>query len=391
MSSATLLLVLIAAVSVTQDPAGGPVRLRDDFERGLAAWEVHGSHAITVVPSDQADHGAVLRLTSDGKDIYVLARGSERWGAVRIEGDVLFRGTANAYLGIVYHHQRRGDRVDFGNVYIKGNGSYLRVNPHRDGNIGRTLYEEYRTPLVGQAAVRANVWQRFRAEVMDSVVHMYVADTTVPQLIFSLYEGREGAIGFQPRSVGDTVWVDNVVVTSIDRLTYRGAPRPPITYQPESLLTDWEVVGPLDRFRDSVAGTPDTVSWRAFPTDARGVVVTGRVAEYAGPRSVAYFRTRVRAGSACRATLHLSTVDDLAIWVNGRFWWFLARQPLAWHDFWRSADHAGRTIPVYLVEGENELTVRVRGGVYGSGGFFARIEDMGACNRLPEGRSGPSF
>jgi hypothetical protein len=72
--------------------------------------------------------------------------------------------------------------------------------------------------------------------------------------------------------------------------------------------------------------------------------------------------------------LHLSTIDDLALWVNGQFHWFIPRAGVAWHDFWRTESHTGRKIPVTLTRGVNDRVFRVRGGAYATGGFFMRLE-----------------
>lgn len=151
---------------------------------------------------------------------------------------------------------------------------------------------------------------------------------------------------------------------------------PSVAYQPDSLLTNWEVLGPYERTRDEIAREPDGARnrWRPFATDARGAVLTGQVVDFHGSRAVGYFRTRVSTTAPGRAFLHLSTADDLALWVNGRFHWFIPRSGLAWFDFWNNPDHRGRRIPITLREGENDLVLRVRGGTYASGGFFARVE-----------------
>jgi hypothetical protein len=179
--------------------------------------------------------------------------------------------------------------------------------------------------------------------------------------------------------VGGEVWVDNINVVAIDDFAYQGSPRPEDRkYDPETLLTDWEVLGPMEKTLDEVARIPGAVQgWRPSPTDGRGAVVTGAVVDSHGPRSVAYFRTRVRSDRPGPAILHLSTIDDLALWVNGRFHWFVDRERYAWHDFWKNPEHEGQKIPVDLVKGENLIVIRVRGGVYATGGFFARIERAG--------------
>lgn len=76
--------------------------------------------------------------------------------------------------------------------------------------------------------------------------------------------------------------------------------------------------------------------WRPFAADHRGAVATGRVTELRGSRRVAYFHARVEAARTGDAELWLSTVDDLAIWVNGKFVGFAARQGYAW---WEAIDH----------------------------------------------------
>jgi len=309
--------------------------------------------------------------------VLALIRGSERWGPVRIEGEVMFPDGQNNYLGVAYDYRRDGDRTDFGLIYIKGNGSYLMPNPHRDFNVGRLLYEEYRTILSGDAAIRIGEWQHFAVEVVGNTAHFYVGTGDVPQLTFPLFEFDSGAVGLQPRSVGGEVWVDNVTVTPIKAFSYAGPPRPAeFQYDPEALLTGWEVAGPYLRTDDALARDPAVRpdAWKPFETDARGAVITARVADYHGANSVAYFRARVTTDLGGPAILNISTIDDLALWVNGRFQWFIMRGDYAWYDFWRNPEHDGQHIPVQLVTGDNEVVLRVRGGVYASGGFYAWIE-----------------
>ena len=350
-------------------------RFTDDFEGGLDRWLIVGDSSAALHRLDDPAHGQLLVLRPRG-DVYALVPGSEAWGGLRMEGDVLFPDDEHNYLGLLYAFREEGERTDFGLIYIKGNGSYLRVNPHRDFNVGRTLYEELRTPLVDRAAIHIGEWQRFKFEVIDGEAHVYVGDMEVPQLTFSDLELGAGAIGLQPRSVGGDVWVDNVSVSTIEGFTWEGPPRPDLAYQPDSIATDWQVAGPFPRTMDEVARHSETYPdrWRPFSTDARGAVVSGAVADYHGPRTVAYFRTTTQAAVAGEAVLHLSTVDDLAVWINGRFHWFVPREGLAWWDFWKNEEHRGQRIPIPLREGENEVVIRVRGGVYASGGFFARVE-----------------
>lgn len=367
-----LSLSMLASMSGTD--LGAQVLFSDGFEHGLSGWETYGTLAPLLVDSGDDAHGQVLVLRPNG-DTHVLIRGSESWRGVRLEGSVLFPENVNNYLGIVYNLVRRGDRMDFGDIYIKGNGSYLQVNPHRDYNVGRTLYPERSVQLEGEDAIRIAEWQRFRVEVVGAECHFYVGDMRVPKLTFSDLELSSGAFGLQPRSVGGEVWVDDVVATSIPSFSYDGPPVPAIAYDPSPLLRSWDVLGPLDRDRDEAARDPAAViGWRPFATDARGAVVTGRVVDFHGPGNVAYFRTTLRSERAGPAVLHFSTIDDLAVWVNGRFHWFLDRDRRAWPDFLSNPDHEGQRIPIDLKAGDNDLVIRVHGGVYATGGFFVRFE-----------------
>jgi hypothetical protein len=354
----------------------GQTRFSDDFEHGLKGWELYGEGGVFVMKTIDSTHGSVLVLRPQG-DVFALVKGSEKWGGKQIEGDALFPSELDNYFGVVYNFHRRGRRTDFGLIYIKGNENYLTVNPHRDFNVGRTLYSEYTTTLKGSAAIQKNVWTRFKVEVIGSTCHFYVGNMEVPQLTFSELELSSGEIGLQPRSVGEDVWVDNIRVSSIKAFSYTGPAKPDgLTYDTDSLLTKWEVIGPLERTNDAVAQKYKNRinKWRPFPTDRRGAVITAQVVDYHGPNTVAYFRTTFSVQNAGEVFLNISTVDDLALWVNGRFQWFIPKGNLAWYDFWKNPEHKGRLIPLSAAAGKNEIVLRVRGGVYASGGFFARIE-----------------
>ncbi|MEZ4415444.1 MAG: hypothetical protein R3E10_06790 [Gemmatimonadota bacterium] len=373
-----LLRALLAAgtglILASEPGAAQQALFADAFDAGLRGWTVYGVAAAHILDSGDPVHGNVLVLRPNG-DAHVLIRGSEAWGPVRVEADVLFPEDRNNYLGLLYNVTERDGRFDFGNIYIKGNDSYLQVNPHRDYNVSRTLYPEGHVALTGADQVVIGRWQRVAFEVSGRTCRVYVGDLETPKLTFSDLELDAGALGFQPRSVGGEVWLDNVRVVPLTDRSARGEDQPAGRPHPPGLLTQWRVHGPLERTQDDVARDPAVLStWRPFDTDGRGAVVTGRVVDYHGPRTVAYFRTQVEAERAGPAVLHLATVDDLALWVNGRFHWFVAGESRAWPDFTTEATHAGQQIPVELVEGVNEIVLRVHGGVYATGGFFAALE-----------------
>jgi hypothetical protein len=373
--------VFVAALSAAGvSPLPGQTLFHDDFERGLGGWELSVPRAVRVLDSGDPARGRVLELSSDGADVWALIRGSADWGSagsgVRIDADFMFPQELDSYLAVLYNVTRRGNRTDFGNIYIK-NGSYIRVNPHRDHNVGRTLYEELRTPLTGAAAVEVGSWQHLRAEVMGRTIHFYVGDMETPQVTFGMFEYDSGALGFQPRSIGAPVLLDNVHAERIDRFAYDGPPRPDIVYQPDSLVTEWEVAGPYPEHMEAIERDmrDPPGGWRPAPVDARGAVITAAVTDYRGPRTVGYFRAHVTVPRDTVLALHLSSVDDVAIYINGRFTGgFIPRQPLAWWDFWKNPDHAGYPVHLELEAGTNRVLIRTRGGVYASGGFFARLE-----------------
>lgn len=385
--------------------SAGPTTKRDstlfeeDFEGGLDHWTFPRGRGHRLVDTGDPDHGRALALRTVTRPVYALVEGSEGWADVRIEGSVLFPGDEHNYLGFIYRFVEDERRLDFGSVYIKGNGSYVRVNPHRDMNVGRTLYEEYRTPLEGNAAIRIGEWQRFTLEVVGDDAHLYVGSSAEPVLTFSGYQrphrsastaagsvaGRTtGAFGFKPRNPGGEVWIDDIRVEAIDGFSYRGPPRPDVGWAPETLLGDWRVLGPLTRMAPTVEDGPfdpgltlrddgRTLVWEPFPTDERGAVVTGRVTEHRGPRRVAYFHTTVSAERAGAAILEFGTVDDVAIWFNDGFIGYGPGERLAWWDMLSNPEHQGLRALVELREGENHLVLRVVGGHYGSGGFFAGL------------------
>ncbi len=369
-------------------PASAETLFEDDFESGLAGWEVSDPETITIVDSGDEAYGRVLHLAPAGARLHALIRGSERWGGYRIEGEVLFPEDEHNYLGLIYHYRQDDRRVDLGSLYIKGNGSYIRVNPRRDWNPGRMLYEEYRTALTGDDAIVIGEWQSFAAEVVGSVCHLYVGDSRTPKVTFDYYEADSGRAGFKPRVVGGPVWLDNVRVVSLDRLTYRG-PRLPlgITYDTADAVSGWEVLGPLTRtvpeveaaggFGEGAEWVEDDgrrVGWRPFAVDPRGAVLTGRVTEYLGSRTVAYFRATVEVPEGPRVRFELSSLDNLAFWTDGVFdGYFELRDRFAWHDFGRNPEHPRTNGYGELDLGTHRLLVRARGGQYATGGFFTRL------------------
>jgi len=192
----TPLFILFIIYSVTAQE-----RFKDNFEGTLSGWRLTGEHAIEIIQSNDPGHGSVMAMQPDGI-VYALIKNSDQWGPIRIEGEVKFPSNENNYLGVIYNYQQNGSRVDFGEIYLKGNGSYLRINPWRDGNVSRLLYEEFKTSVGGDDEIKINEWHKFKAEIQGSTCHFYVGNMSIPKLTFKYFEIESGLVGLKPRVVG---------------------------------------------------------------------------------------------------------------------------------------------------------------------------------------------
>ncbi len=385
-TSSLLYAVLMVASSSAQ------VRFTDDFESDISNWEVNDMQSVRIVDSGDS-HGKVLSLIPNG-NVIVLIKESDQWGAIKVEGEMNFPDNVHNYLGFIFNYNRRARREDFGVLYLKGNSSYIRANPFRDGNVSRLLYEEFRTNLRDENRIQIGKWHKFKMEVEAEVCHLYIDDMKIPKITFDLFEFKSGKVGFQPRPTGGEVRIDNIKVSSIKSLSYKGVPIPNPDYKPDELLSSWEVMGPFKRPRKEIENHfPKELgqgieidgkirTWEPFFGDKRGAIVTGKVTEFEGENSVAYFRIPIQVKESTQFTIHFSTIDELTLYLNGRILRRVYRDGYvsrendwnAWYDFWENPEHAGRKISVNVKEGLNFLVVKVRNGQFASGGFFAYRE-----------------
>ena len=372
----------------------GQQRFKDDFEDDLSGWIITNERSVRLIDTKDDRHNFVMALSPDG-NISALIKDSHQWGALRVKGEMYFPENTDNYLGFIYNYQKNEIREDFGALYVKGNGSYIRANPWRDGNVSRLLYEEYKTALKDDQAITIGKWHKFKMEVVKNKTHLYVGDMAIPKITFNLFELDSGKVGFQPRVVGGDVWIDNVEVSSIEQFSYQGDEIPSIAYKPEMLMTKWEVLGP---FRKPSAQTERSFfkkqgkidvdgkaySWIPFEVDNRGAVITGRITQYEGEKTVAYFRTFIEVPEEKKVKIHFTSTDELALYVNGRDYGRVYRDGYlwpdndwnAWYDFWENPKHSGSKEEIPLKKGANQLIIRVRNGQFASGGFFAYLEDQ---------------
>ncbi len=360
----------------------------DNFENGLIKWELNNPAKLHIVESGDSEHGKVLALYPGGHNVHALIRDSDELTNIKIEGDVLFPYDEHNYLGLIYNYNVRGTRVDYGCIYIKGNGSYIRVNPHRDGHVSRTLHEEYKTLLGGNSAIIIGEWQHFKAELMDSVLHFYVGDMETPKITFNFHEFSSGRIGFEPRVSGSECWIDNIAVSSITEFNYKGQILPShIEYKPEELITQWQSIGSFRRQIEQIEseGFPlnerimvqnKSYVWKPFKADGRGCVVGGKVIEWMSGRNYAYFYSEVKSDDFRKAKLMFSTTNDLKVWLNSQYIGEIERTQFAWYDFWENPEHAGSELDITLTKGVNHLLILEKGlgfRGYSGDGFYARI------------------
>ena len=201
-------------------------------------WDINNPEKIRIVDSKDSIHRKVLELHPGASNTFVLLKGTNyETSNLSVEGDVLFPEYDHNYLGFIYNYKVTGIRADYGCIYIKGNDSYVRVNPHRDGNVSRVLYNEYKTSLTGSDSIITNQWQHFKAEVRDSICHFYVGDMNIPKITYNFHEFSSGRIGFEPRVIGSEVWIDNISVSGIDHLNYtETSVHKDVQYEPEKTI-----------------------------------------------------------------------------------------------------------------------------------------------------------
>jgi hypothetical protein len=387
-----ILIIAVLIVSCTKSTTTNvkeKIFFMDDFGQGISIdkWDLINSPKIQVVESNDPNHGKVLSL-HPGAPVHALIKGSGSWAGIKIEGDVLFPEDEHNYMGLIYNYNVRGTRVDYGCIYIKGNGSYIRVNPHRDYQVSRTIYEEYKTVLSGNSAIIIGKWQHFKAEVMGSICHFYVGDMETPKVTFRFFEFSSGRLGFEPRIYGSHCWLDNITVRSIDEFSYKGPILPPhILYKPRRLISKWDVIGPFRRRKAEIEKDPYSpgkvypvykrqYTWKPFNVDGRGCVVSGRIFEFAGQKWLAYFHSEIFADRKKTVKIQFSTTNGLTVWLNGHPVGEVEPTYNAWYDFWENPAHKGGELEVKLEEGVNHLLIRAKGvgRKYSGDGFFAHID-----------------
>jgi len=363
---------------------------KEDFENGLGSWVINNREKIKLISTDDPNHDKVISLYPGGSNTFILLKGSEDQTNLKVEGDVLFPENTDNYFGFIYNYRITGTRADYGCIYIKGNGSYVRVNPHRDGHVSRVLYDEFKSSLQGEDSIIIGQWQHFKAEISDSICHFYVGNMDVPKITFPFHEFSSGMIGFEPRVIGSEVWIDNISVEKIGGLSYPRNDQPEkIEYESKKLLTRLKVIGPFRHPNDSIEKdgfvegktylvNDNLYTWNSFKTDGRGCILGGKIIEWPSMKRYAYFSTSVEVPSQeATAIFHASSTNKLAVWVNGEYTGEIERKFKAWYDFNENPVHTGNKLQIKLKKGKNSILIREEGlgwDGYSGDGFFASIE-----------------
>ena len=342
----------------------------EDFEIGLNRWSPSPVEQIVIVPEAETDN-RVLQLTPNPRSFsHVLLAQTLPSSNLRMEGRFLFPTEGDGYLGFIYNYQQTDERMDFGVIYVKSNGSYLRVSPHFDGNPSWRLHEERKVNLVDDQQIEVGRWHSFRLDVHGHRATLAIGDLERPLVTFSGSPTGSGRLGLEARpGGGEAVWVDDVVVSSLD-----GEAAPSMFRTAEQ----WQYAGPFEPTDEIDLQAPalDDPSWQPVPVDDRGALTTGLLTQFrSGERSWVYLRHRftVAEGEAGPTWLAASSANRLDVWFNGYFRGVVAPERFIWEDFIDNPSRPGARLPLAPSVGENEIVIRVHGRRFAGGGMFLTV------------------
>ena len=347
--------------------------LVDDFESGLDMWAPLSIEHAEVIRESTGGNQILLLTPRKGGFSHVILNAEKPMSHVRMEGRFLFPTEGDGYLGFIYNHQQGLERSDFGVIYVKSNGSYVRVSPHYDGNPSWRLYEEMKTPLAGDRKIQPNTWYDFRLDVHDRTATLYIGDMVNPVVSFDEAPNSSGSLGLEARPVrGDPVWVDDIRVTALEATA---KPKPKLV--PASKLNGWQYQIAIEDPEDAALKPPrlDASKWLDLSPDPRGAIITGLLTQYtSGEHSVAYLRASFEAGAGQKtAWLAISAANRVDVWTNGYYRGSVAPEQYIWADHLHSPAHFGARLPMLPSQGRNEMIFRVYGKRFAGGGFYANI------------------
>lgn len=344
----------------------------DDFESGWGAWKALAPDHAEIVPEAGTDNH-VLRLTPRAQDFsHVILDRDLPGKAVRLEGRFLFPTEGDGYLGFIYNHRVGPERTDFGVLYVKSNGNYVRVSPHYDGNPSWRLYEELKVDLDGERRIVPGRWYDFRLDVHGKVAELYLVDLTEPVVRFAEAPTAGGSLGLEARpGRGEPVWVDDIRVTALPEREPPAALAPP-----PARLGNWRYLPAVTEVLDARLEAPELAGqgWLDLEPDARGAIITGALTQSeSGDRDLLYLRASFTATADGTAWLAISSANRIDTWFRGFYRGTVAPERFIWSDHLTRPEHYGARFPLLVQEGLNEITLRVHGDRFAGGGFFAEV------------------
>ncbi len=381
-----LLLILTMAIKV-EAVWGAELAFAEDFEQGLSRWEPLAEDAAQITV-ESGTGNSVLQLQPRADDFSHITAKMAPSNQVTLRGKFLFPSQGDGYLGFVYNYQRTAGRTDFGCIYVKSNGSYLRVSPHYDGNPSWRLHEDLRVDLVGDRAIQVGQWYPFKLKVMGQRAALFISDMDEPLIEFAGLIPAQGVVGFEARpGRGEMVWIDDVVIETGPILSAQPGSAssplaPPIEASPKQASSlKWKALparavdpGAADQLPTLAEG-----SWTLVPVDQRGLVLTAMQTQYvSGDHHQLLLRTQFDAGKdPGRQWLAFSSANRIDVWLNGFYRGSVAPERFVWADHVRNPEHAGTRLPMDPQPGLNELVLRVFGDRFAGGGFYAqRVSDL---------------
>ena len=379
-TAAQLSVVLfIAAISASSTAWPQHLLMEDDFESGIDQWTRLHEETVSIV-REEGTENHVLELRSANIFPPVRTKGysnariaaSDSFENVRMEGRFNFPTDGHGYLGFIYNHQASNARTDFGVVYVKSNGSYVRVSPHYDGGPSWRLYEEMKTALSGDRRIQFGRWHQFRLDVRGTLAELYIDDMDKPIVTFDHFPNTSGALGLEARpGTGEPVWVDDIRVTAIPDRSSASA------VESQSDHCDWESNGLTDAFDSDFSKLPQLADdeWRKFDPDPRGALITAALTQTAsGEKNVVYLRCDFDAGTdPLPGWLAFSSANRLDVWLNGYYRGTVAPDPYIWRDHLTNPRHPGSKLAVIPDPGVNQILIRVHDHRFAGGGFYVAV------------------
>lgn len=360
-------------------PSGAiEIEVKENFENGLSNWTVNSKKHVEIV-KEAGKNNHVLQLTpmnKRGARTDTLYKPSRSWKNISMTGRFLFPDEGDGYLGFIYHHREGKQRTDYGVLYVKSNGSYVRASPHYDGNPSWRLYEELRKDLSGKRKIRVGQWHQFKFEVVAGTASLFIDNMQRSVLDFDMFNNEFGAIGFEARpGRGEKVWIDDLQI-QLANLPVSSINLKSISH--DSNLT-WQVQGPFSESQNKGNSAPQLKEedWRTVEPDKRGLINTGRLTQSdSGKNSILYLRTQfqVLSESDKPSWIAFSSANNLDVWFRGYFRGTVGSERFVWSDFLSNPNYPGARLSLIPKKGQNDIILKVYGDKFAAGGFFAALE-----------------